>query len=379
MDRIYLDHAAATPVSKKVLAAMTPYFTENFYNPSALYLAAQSVSKDIAVARESVASVLGVRPSEIIFTAGGTEANNLAIRGIMQRFPQSNVVVSAIDHDSVIEPTVLFNHKKLAVTSKALIDIASLRQTIDDSTVLVSIGYVNSEVGVIQPLAEVRELLNEIIDERRQRGNELPLYFHTDACQAGNYLSLHVHKLGVDLMTLNGGKVYGPKQSGALYVRAGIELAPQILGGGQEFSMRSGTENVPSIIGFASALVDAQAKRLSETARLSKLQQEFIDALQKINSVSINGSIKHRVANNVHVTFEGYDNERLLMELDERGVLCATGSACSASKDTPSHVLKAMGLSDAAARSSLRFSFGRDTDQAKLDQVYSTLQELLAD
>jgi cysteine desulfurase len=374
---IYLDYAAATPMDKRVLKAMQPYFAELFYNPSATYLAAKAVSKDILAARSRVAHWLGARPIEIVFTAGGTEANNLAIQGIMQQHKGANVVVSAIEHESVLAPAELYPHKIADVDNLGSVIIDDLRSQIDDQTVLISIMYANNEVGTVQPLREVSQLVKEIREVRRKQGSDLPLYLHTDACQAANYLDLHAARLGVDLMTLNGGKIYGPKQSGALFIRSGIALQPQILGGGQERNVRSGTENVAAAIGFAIALDIAQEMRHEEANRLNELQQYFFDTLTKeIPQIVINGSCKKRLPNNVHITIPGTDNERLLVELDEQGILAAAGSACSASDEEPSHVLKSMGISDADAQSSLRLTMGRDTDTATIDRAVAALKQL---
>ncbi len=374
---IYLDYAAATPVDPIVLKVMQPYFVDEFYNPSALYLNSQKVSKDLENARTSVASILGVKPAEIIFTAGGTEANNLAIVGLMIQHPEANVVTSEIEHDSVLKPAREFNHRKVKTLPDGCIDLSDLAKKIDDQTVLVSIMYANNEIGTIQPIREVAKIVQKIREERQKSDNKLPLYLHTDACQAANYLDLHVHRLGVDLVTINGGKIYGPKQSGALFVAANVKLEPIIFGGGQELGLRSGTENVAGDIGFAEALKIAQDKKEGEVARLQKLQQQFIDGLQKLPNVTINGSLKNRLPNNVHATFTGQDNERLIMQLDELGIMCAAGSACSASSEEVSHVLHAVGLSDTQAQSSLRFTMGQQTDSDDINFVLKTLAKLL--
>lgn len=374
---IYLDYAAATPMDERVLAAMQPYFTVKFYNPSATYLAARAVAKDVLAARTTVAHWLGARPSEIIFTAGGTEANNLAIQGILQRYTGSDVIVSAIEHESVLAPARLYQHKEVAVDKLGNIKLDDLRTAIDDQTVLISIMYANNEVGTIQPLRDVAQLIKSVRDKRRANGNSLPIYLHTDACQAANYLDLHTARLGVDLMTLNGGKIYGPKQSGALYVHSSVQLHPQILGGGQERNFRSGTENVAAIVGFATALELVQTTRHNEAKRLTAIQQYFYDQIaEKLPTVVINGSQKKRLPNNVHITVPGFDNERLLVELDEAGILAAAGSACSASDEEPSHVLKAMGISDVDAQSSLRFTMGQSTDTSAIDQALAVLQRV---
>lgn len=374
----YFDYAAATPVSPTVFEEMKPYFTERFHNPSALYMAAQEVKQAVSDARATVAGVLQCKPSEIIFTAGGTESDNLAIHGVMRQFPDGNCVVSAVEHEAVLVPAGRYAHKVAPVHPDGRIDLTALEEQIDDQTVLVSVMYANNETGTIQPVREVAKLIKEIRWQRAKAGNKRPLYLHTDAAQATNYLPLLVSALGVDLMSLNGGKIYGPKQSGILYVRTGTRLAPQVLGGGQERGIRSGTENVPNIIGFAAALKETDSLRDSEFARLAALTNTFADKLLSARpQIIINGSRKHRLPNNVHLTVPGADNERLLMELDEQGVQVATGSACSASSEDPSHVLKAIGLSDADARSSLRITFGRQTDEAAMEALLSALLSTL--
>lgn len=376
---IYLDHAAATPLAPEVLEAMLPYLKTEYYNPSAQYLAARSVKKDLDTARARIAHWLGARPSEIIFTAGGTEANNLTIHGIMRRYPQANAIVSTIEHEAILRPVELYSHKLAPVLEDGRLDISRLEKLIDDQTVLVSIMYVNNEIGTIEPLKHIAEILVKVRAERRKAGNTLPLFFHTDACQAGSYLDLHVARLGVDLMTINASKLYGPKQTGALYVASSIELSPLVLGGGQERKLRSGTENVAGIIGFAKALDMAQEMRHQEAMRARQLQSTFLNTLSNtLSNLQINGSLKHRIPSNIHVTFPGHDNERLMMALDEHGIIAASGSACSASNDEPSHVLKAIGLSDELARSSLRFTLGRSTTDADIVKVVTTIQKLVA-
>lgn len=374
-----MDYAAATPIDPAVLKVMQPYFSEQFYNPSAVYLAGSQVRKDLERARAEVAQWFGARPNEVVFTAGATEANNLAIHGVMQQFPKANMVVGVIEHDSVLAPAEVYDHKLLPVTEQGIIDTTNLNELIDDNTVLVSVQYANNEVGTIQPIKEVAALVKAVRAQRAKKGNALPLYVHTDAAQAACYLDLHASRLGADLISINGGKIYGPKQTGALFVHAGIQLTPLVYGGGQERGLRSGTENVAGCVGLATALTIAQTSRAEETKRLQSLQMQFIRLLQqKIPSVIINGSQKHRLPNNVHITIPGQDNERLLFGLDEAGVLAAAGSACSASDDTPSHVLKAMGLSDEAARASLRFTFGRQTTSQDIATAVDVLAKLLA-
>lgn len=375
---IYLDNAAATPVDPVVFAAMQPYFTDQFYNPSALYEAAGTVKKDIAAARATIAGYLGARSSEIVFTAGGSEANNLAIHGVMQTFPDGEVVVLATEHDSVLEPARQYEANIVPVQPDGQIDLAALKAAITDKTVLVTVQYANNEIGTIQPLKDIAQIVHDVRKVRRDQSNERPLYFHTDACQAASLLDLHVSRLGVDMMTVNSGKIYGPKQVGALFVTSSLALHPQVLGGGQERGLRSGTENVPGIIGFAKALSLVQERRHDEATRLAGLQSLLLELLvEKLPDVQLNGSRKYRLANNVHVTIPGTDNETLLMQLDNGGIICAVGSACSASNDEPSHVLKAIGLTDAEAQASLRFSMGKDTTETDIRKLVSVLQELV--
>lgn len=377
---LYLDHAAATPVDDDILTAMQPFFTKQFYNPSALYLAAKEVAKDLSAARELVAKQLSARPSEIVFTAGGTEANNLAIHGVMRHFPHGNMVISAVEHESVIKPAEMYDCRVAPVDNKGQIDLQKLESLIDANTVLISVMYANNETGAIQPISQVARVAQQIRQERTKSGNTMPLYVHTDACQAANYLLLHKSRLGVDMMTLNGGKLYGPKQSGCLFVQAGTQLSPQILGGGQERGMRSGTENVASIVGFAHALAKAQVLREPEADRLAQLSQQLRDLIGKqLPRAVLTCSPKTgSLPNFIHLLIPGTDNERLIMELDERGIMAAAGSACSASSDEPSHVLMAMGLSTQDAQSSLRFTMGRSTTEANVQRVVRVLSELVA-
>ena len=379
MSSIYLDYAAATPLDPQVLSAMQPFLTTEFYNPSATYSAGRQVRAALDAARRQVAEVLGARPSEIVFTAGGTEANNLAIHGVMRQYPAANIVTSALEHSATLKPAADYLTKIVATQADGVMIPAAVAAAIDDETVLVSIMHANNEIGTVQPLRAIAQLVAATRKQRLKAGNHLPLLLHTDACQAPNYLDVHVARLGIDLMSLNGSKVYGPKQSGALFIKAGVVLQPLIQGGGQERGLRSGTENIAGAVGFACALQLAQQQKTTESNRLLALQKTFIEQLAiALPSVQINGSRRQRLPNNVHLTIPGIDNERLLMQLDEQGIMAAAGSACSASSQTASTVLAALGLSETAARSSIRFSFGRQTTAAELEQVVKVLTELLS-
>lgn len=380
----YFDYAAATPMADSVVAAMQPYLQDIFYNPSGNSLLAKQARQALEAARSDIAGQLGARPSEIIFTAGGTEANNLALYGVVSRYPAGHIVTTTLEHESVLLPARALEAAGHGLTEvkpneQGMVEIESIIKAITDETVLVSVMYANNEIGTIQPIKQLSTALETIRRARQKAGNTLPLYFHTDAAQAGNYLDLHTHRLGVDLMTVNGGKIYGPKQSGILYVRAGIELAPLILGGGQERGLRSGTENVAACVGLAQALHETLQLRTAETKRLQILQQQCIKQLETIPGISLTGSKKQRLPNNIHIQVEGHDNERLQYALEAQGVICATGSACSASKDEASHVLLSLGMSETAARSSLRFTFGRSTDLRAIEALIAALKMVVQD
>lgn len=376
--KIYLDHAAATPTDKDVLQKMLPFFTDDFYNPSATYSAGQQIHHVLEEARASVAHWLGSKTSEIIFTAGGSEANNLAVHGVMRQYPQANIVVSAVEHESVLAPANRYNCTEVPVLPDGTLDMNKLALAITENTVLVSVMQANNEVGTIQPIRKVSQLLETVRQQRLKSGNILPLLLHSDACQAANYLDLHVARLGVDLLTINGSKMYGPKQAGALYVKGGITLQPLIDGGGQERNLRSGTENVAGAVGLATALESTQTMRHEEGRRLQVLQELFFSLLEdQLPQTVINGSRKHRLPNNIHFTAPGQDNERLLIKLDEAGIMAAAGSACSASDEEPSHVLRAMGISDVESQASLRLTMGRATTEPMIRQTVETLKRII--
>jgi cysteine desulfurase len=376
----YYDYAAATPMLKEAKEAMEPFFSENFYNPSALYLSAKSVKQALNNARQAVAFKLGAKAPEIIFTAGGTEANNLAIQGVMRLYEGSNLVTTGIEHDSILKTVENFDFKVTNVDKFGTAEITDLVNKIDDKTILVSVGYSNNEIGTIQPLAKISAEIANIRQDRKKRGVELPIYLHTDACQAVNYLDLQVSKLGVDLMTINSGKIYGPKQCGALFVKSGVKISPLIFGGGQEKSLRSGTENVANICGFATALQAVRSDYKEESNRLTALRDDFIKKVINTGpNFRINGPIsKNRIANSIHLLVKGVDNEWLTMSLDEQGFMVANGSACSASSDEPSHVLKAIGMTDKDARSCIRITLGRHTNQQNLNLLLESIIKTVA-
>jgi len=367
---IYLDFAAATPVDTAALRVIEPYLSNLFYNPSAIYEAARDVRKTIESARGQVADVIGCKDQEVVFTAGGTEANNLAIHGVMRRHPNAHMIVSAIEHESILVPAADYNTSIAPVTDQGVIDVEKLASLITSQTVLISVMYANNEIGTIQPIKRITELVNSVRTQRSRDSNTTPLYVHTDACQAANYLDLQVARLGVDMMTLNGGKIYALKQSGCLYSRKSVTLTSLINGGGQERSLRSGTENVAAIVAFATMLQKVQKTKKAETKRLTALRDElFATISQKLSHVTVNGSKLNRLPNNLNLHIPSVDGERMVMELDEAGVMAATGSACSASSDEPSHVLTALGMTDDEATASLRITLGRTTTKSDIEMA----------
>ncbi len=380
---VYLDYAASTPLDEDAKKAMEPYLGDKFYNPSAIYSPAKQVKSGLEASRQTIAENIGVKKNELVFTAGATEANNMAVFGVAGVYPKAHFIISAIEPDSILKPAERLKEQGQEITvvrpdEQGIIKPEDVAGAIRENTVLVSIIMANNEIGTIQPINLIAKILQQVRDERRKTGNKLPLYFHTDAAQATNYLDIHPKRLGVDLMSFNGSKIYGPKQIGALFVSSGAKLSPLIYGGGQERGLRSGTENTAYIAGFAQALEKTSKLRKTESKRLALLQKYFIDCLLKsFKDAKINGSLKKRLPNNIHVTFPGVDNERLIYGLDELGVYAASGSACSEASDESSHVLSAISLSREEAESSVRFSLGRQTAEDDLDYVLSCLKSLL--
>lgn len=372
----YLDYAAATPLSQSVKRAISPYQDKKFFNPSSLYTEARHVREQLESARRHVATTLGAKSQEIIFTAGATESINLAINGAKQVTKAKKIIISAIEHEAVIAAARAFYGKQnviqCPVDRSGQLNLEAFERFLGNDVGLVSIMYANNEIGTVQPLAKIASLI-------RKHPAGKNIIFHTDAAQAANYLPLNINRLGVDLLTLNGSKTYGPKQSGCLYIRRGLKLAPFIHGGGQEQGLRSGTENVAGCIGFSAALVEAQELRQKETKRLEILQKRLVDLLQKdIDNIKINGGLRNRLPNNLNISIPGQSGERLVHLLDAKGFQVATGSACSANNDQPSHVLRAIGLSVVLANSSLRITLGRQTTETDIARLAKALTDVLS-
>lgn len=370
---IYLDYAAATPMDDRVKAAQEPYFSNLFFNPSASYQSARKVRDDYENARHALAQTIGSRSAEIIITAGATESINLALAGV-----SGQILTTNIEHASVLSFAESKNSKIVEVDNRGIVQLNELTDAITDETELISIGYANSEIGSVQPIKEIAAIVAKTREKRLESGVDRQLLLHIDASQAAGYLDINTARLNVDLMTLNAGKCYGPKQVGLLYVKAGIRLKPLILGGGQEMGLRSGTENVAGTIGFARALEIAERKRKGESERLSKIRDELEKFIaDNFSDAVFNGHKKQRLPNILNFSLPGLDGERAVFALDDNGVMVATGSACAANKGTRSHVLTAIGLSDELADGSLRISLGRPTTQEEIEKLKPILMDTL--
>lgn len=380
--QVYLDHAAATYLDPRVKQVMEPYWENNFGNPSSLYRVGRKAKKALEESRKTIAHILHSQPSELIFTGSGTESDNLAILGVCKAWEEAethrlakngektaltkkrHLITSAIEHHAVLYAFQQLEKQGYDVTylpvdGTGLVDPADLRAALRDDTLLVSIMYANNEVGTIQPIQELAAIC--------KRHNVL---FHTDACQAAGTLPLDVNRLGVDLMTLNASKIYGPKGVGLLYVRQGTRIKPLVYGGGQEKGLRSGTENIPGIVGFAKALELAVVERDAENKRLTQLRDYFVTELQqRLPDLQLNGHPTKRLPNNANISLVGIEAEAFLLMADEVGIACATGSACDSAAHDPSHVLSALGLSSQAADSAVRFTLGRRTSKTDLEYV----------
>lgn len=377
--QVYLDNAAATPVVDEVYQAMQPFFTDSFYNASAIYLKSKDVRAAIDKSRTEIARLMGAKPAEIIFTSGATEADNLAVLGVHSKFPDGEVLISTIEHPAVEVPAGKCQTRTIKVSNRGLVEVDDLKRNISSKTVLVSIMLANNEVGTVQPIKKIAEFIREERVRRRKNGEKIPIYLHSDAAQAANYLKIDVNRLGLDLMTVSSAKIYGPKGIGCLYANKDVQMDPQILGGGHEFGVRSGTENTAGIVGFAKAFQLAQTNFKSEALRLDQLNSLFREMLENKfgDKIVFNGNRKDALPNFINVSFLGVDGERLVMELDEAGIMAATGAACSATDSKGSKTLLAMGLTEDYVASSVRFSMGRHTAKEDIDYVLKTLESII--
>lgn len=390
MKQIYLDYAATTPLDKAVAKAMVVCQDKIYGNPGSLHGLGQISKKEILKSRISIAKVLNCKPEEIVFTGSGTESDNLAILGVVygvtgwQKNSGYHVITTSIEHHAVLNPAEQlekegFKILKLKVNKDGIVDLIELEKSITAETVLVSIMYANNEIGAIQPIKEI----SKIIKQKNPK-----TLFHTDACQAAGFLDLNVQNLGVDLLTINASKIYGPKGVGLLYIRSGTKIEPIIFGGGQERGLRSGTENIAGIVGFAKALEIAQENRKKESARETKLRDYFIkQILQKIPKTVLNGpdsvsfpqKRESRLPNNINISFLDIEGEAMLLWLDKYGICVSTGSACDSQSLEPSHVILALGRPYEYANGALRFTLGKYTTKKDLDYVLNVLPKIVAD
>jgi len=370
-DTIYLDHAAATPLDRRVLAVMQPYFTELFYNPSSPYAPAIQVRRDYEAAKHALAGTFGAKGDELVITAGATESVNLAFSSIA-----GHVVTANVEHHSVLAAAKRHDHTIVAADKRGVVTADVVKKAIQPDTRLVSIALANNEIGTVQPLRDIASVVREERDRRLSAGDTTPIYFHSDASQGAGQLDIHVSRLGVDLLTLNAGKVYGPKQVGLLWAASHVRLQPQIVGGGQERGLRSGTENVAGVVGFAKAMELAEKHRKFESERLAKLRDELQKTLTTaFPDAIISGHQKRRLAGHMHISFPNIDAERLVFALEMQGVLVATGSACAANKGTRSHVLTAIGLVPEVADGSLRLSLGHLSTEENIKKAAEIIIE----
>lgn len=377
---IYMDHAATTPVRPEVLDAMLSYFSTNFGNPSGIYALAQESRKAIDVARETVAETLDARISEIVFTSGGTESDNTAIRGSALALASTgrHIITTSIEHHAVLHTCHSleqygFDVTYLPVDASGLIDPDDVGRAIDDETTLVSVMYANNEIGVVEPISEIADVVKA---EARRRGRTIVM--HTDAVQAAGYLDLSARNLGVDMLSLSAHKFQGPKGAGVLYIRRGTPFEAQQTGGGQERQRRSGTENVPSVVGMAEALRLAESERNETVPRVKSLRDRIVEAmLERLDGVRLNGHPARRLANNVNFSFDRVEGEPILLGLDLAGISASSGSACSSASLEPSHVLTALGLTAEQAQGSLRLTLGKDNTEEDVDYLLDVLPGLV--
>ncbi len=372
---VYFDHSATTPVDPRVVEAMLPYFTENFGNASSLHRFGQAALGGLDSARRTVAEILNASPKEIVFTGCGSESDNLAVRGVAFALRQrgNHIITTPIEHHAILntaaqlEKEFGFQVTHVPVDRHGVVNPEDIARAITPRTVLISVMYANNEVGTIEPIAEIAEIA---------RAHKI--VFHTDAVQAGGYLPLDVNKLGVDLMSLGAHKFHGPKGIGALYVRTGTPLLAMQTGGGQERGRRAGTENIPYIVGMATALEIAQASREETNARLASLREKLVEGiLERVPESELTGHPQHRLPGHASFVIPGAIGDEMILGLDLAGVAASTGSACTAGSAEPSHVLAAMGYPANVARGALRLTLGRENTKEEVDYATNAVTDVV--
>ena len=377
---IYMDHSATTPMREEVLHAMLPYFSISYGNPSSIYTLAQEARKAVDESRETVARILGARISEIVFTSGGTESDNSALKGTALALKRlgNHIITSSIEHHAVLHTCHQleefgFDVTYLPVDQYGLIDPKDVINAITEQTILISLMLANNEIGTIQPISEIVQLVKIESLKRKQT-----IVIHTDAVQAAGLMNVNVKELGVDLLSLSAHKLYGPKGAGVLFIKRGTPFEPQLMGGGQERQRRSGTENVPGIVGMAKALDLAVSERERLVPSLVNLRDKTIKGIQEqIPRAHLNGHPIKRLPNNVNISFEDVEGEPILLGLDFSGIYASSGSACSSASLEPSHVLLAIGRMAELAQGSIRITLGRDNSQSDVEELLEVLPTLV--
>jgi len=375
-ERIYLDYAATTPLDPRVLEAMLPYLTERFGNPNSIHSLGREARKAVDEAREKIAEVLCCHPAELVFTSGGTESDNLALRGVAEAYRHrgNHIVTTAIEHHAVLHTCKALQERGFTVTylpvdEFGLVTSEQVAEAVTDRTILVSVMHANNEIGTIEPITEIVTAVKE---------KRPDILVHTDAVQTVGHIPVDVQALGVDLLSFSAHKFYGPKGVGGLFVRKGVRLLPQLTGGGQERNRRSGTENVAGIVGMAKALELAVAEMPMELPRLQALRDELIEGvLSHIPDSRLNGHPRKRLPHNANFSFRGVEGETLLLQLDMHGIAASSGSACTSGSLEPSHVLLALGLSHEWALGSLRLTLGRFTTREHIQRVLAVLPPIV--
>jgi cysteine desulfurase len=375
MRRVYLDHAATTPTRPEVVEAMLPYFTDAFGNPSSIYACGRDARGAVEEARTKVAELIGARNEEIIFTSGGTEADNHALKGVAYANERkgNHIITTSIEHHAVMEVCKFLGRRGFKITylpvdEYGLVDPDDVKRAITDKTILISVMHANNQAGTIEPVEEIGKI-----------AREAGVYFHTDAVQTLGHIPVNVDKLKVDLLAISAHKLYGPKGVGVLYVRKGTRLVALMHGGEQEKRRRAGTENVPAIVGLGKAVELAGQEMGKEAERLAYLRDKLIKGLvEKIDHIRLNGHPKRRLPNNVNVSVDFVEGESMLLNLDLEGICASTGSACSSASLEPSHVLLALGLPAEQAHGSLRFTLGRENTEADVERVLEVLPGIVA-
>lgn len=371
---IYLDHAAGTPLDARVLEAMQPYFSELFFNPSSPYAPAIQVRRNYEQAKSRIAVCIGGKADDLVMTAGATESINIIFGSV-----DGHIVASSIEHQAVLEAAKMHDHTFVEPDEMGRISADSIAKAIRPDTELVSIHLANNELGTVQPLRDIAEVVRAERQRRALAGDQTPIYFHSDASQGLGQIDVHVARLGVDALTLNAGKIYGPKQVGCLWTDRFVRLRPLVRGGGQERGVRSGTENIAGTIGFAAAIELATQHAHGEAKRLAKLRDSLESELTTaFPDAVLSGARKKRLPGHLHISFPGLDAERLIFLLEMQGVLVATGSACAANKGTRSHVLTAIKLAPEIADGSLRITLGRLTDESNIAKAAAILKAVIA-